>query len=220
MMNKHLRLAFINGFVMMFFALASISVSHAKDDSNKGFSDNKGFYVGAGVGQADQRDTCDDAIGSCDDDDLGWKVFAGYKFNKYLAIEGGSVDFGQADGDTFFLNVDTLEIVPGTLEIKVDGFFLSGMAEWPINNKFSVLVKLGMIYWDIEFDATDVADNLELIGDEDENGTDVFYGLGAQYKITDNLALRAEWERFNNIGDSEIGATDIDLISGGIVLQF
>ncbi len=207
---RNKRIYLLNALVMI-FALVMIAPN--------GFAqnDNNGFYVGASVGQADQKDACEDVLGSCDDD-LGWKVYAGYKFNQYFAIEGGAVDFGQSDADALFINVNTLAIVPGTLEVKIDGFFLSGLAEWPLTNNFSVLMKLGMIYWDIEFGITD--NNLELIGDEDENGTDIHFGFGAHYNITENIKLRAEWERFNNIGDSEIGTLDIDLISAGVVIQF
>jgi len=213
--NEYLRKSMVHTLVVSFLLFVGIPSSYAEND-------NKGFYVGAGVGQADHKDNCEEVFGSsCDEEDLGWKVFAGYKFNKHFAVEGGSVDFGHADADIPFINVNTLEIVVATLETKVDGFFLSSIVEWPIGDKFSVLTKLGVIYWDIEFKGSDLPGAGELIGDEDENGTDYFFGLGAQYKITENFFLRAEWERFNNIGESKIDlSTDIDLISGGIVLQF
>ncbi len=182
-------------------------------------NDNRGFYIGAGAGEAEQKDACDDAFGSCDDDDFAWKVFGGYKFNQYFGVEGGSVDFGQSEGDALFIDLSNSQIFQATQEVKIDGFFLSGLVAWPISDNFSVLAKLGMIYWDIEFDITD-ADNFALVGDEDENGTDVFFGLGAQYNFTPGFGVRAEWERFNNIGESEIGTSDIDLISGSMMLNF
>lgn len=192
-----------------------VSTSHAD-------SGDRGFLVGASAGYADHKDNCDEVFGqSCDEKDLGWKVFAGYRINKHFSLEAGSVDFGQAEAEVPFVNVNTLEVVVATLETKVDGYFLSGLAEWPINNKFSVLAKLGVIYWDIEFKGSGLPGNGELVGDEDENGTDFFYGFGAQYKLTENFALRAEWERFNNVGESGIDLeTDIDLFSSGFVMQF
>lgn len=155
------------GALLLFFTMTSVGVAQDK---------NKGFYLGVGAGQADQKDTCDDAFESCDDTDLGWKVFGGYKFNQYFGLETGAVDFGESEFDTPILNLDTLTIVPGALRAKVDGFFLTSLVEWPVNDKFSVLAKLGMIYWDVEFSITDTADNLELIGDEYKNGTDIFFG--------------------------------------------
>ncbi len=203
--------------MLMAAILLFIGVSTSHADGN-----DSGFLVGASAGHADQKDACDDTIDSCDDDDLGWKVFAGYKINKHLVVEVGSVDFGEAEFDTPIINLSVAppQIVPGAIKVEVDGFFLSGLTEWPVSDKFSVLAKLGMIYWDLEFSITDTADDLALIGDEDENGTDIFYGLGIQYKLTDKFSLRAEWERFNNIGSSETGTTDIDLFTAGGVMQF
>ena len=214
MVNKYHNKGILNALVILILLYSGATVSHAES--------NKGFYVGASAGYADHKDNCDEVFGlSCDEEDLGWKVFAGYKFNKYLAIEGGSVDFGQADADIPFINVVTLEVVEGTLETKVDGFFLSGLTELPLSDKFSVLAKIGIIYWDIEFNGSDLPNNGGLVDDEDENGTDMFFGFGAKYNITENFAFRVEWERYNNIGESGIDlSTDIDLISGGLVLQF
>ena len=211
--KQHLLNACAKLIVSLFLLIFFISNGQAEEKVS-------GFYLGAGVGHADQKDTCDDLFGSCDDTDVGWKVFGGYKFNRYFAVEGGSVDFGQSDLDSLFINVNTLEIVPGTLVVKIDGFFVSGLLEWPLGNSFSLFTKLGMIYWDIEFGVTDIVENDALVGDEDENGTDLFYGLGAQYNFTNQFGIRAEWEKFNNIGESEIGTTDIDLISGSLILKF
>ena len=56
-----------------------------------------GFYVGAGVGQS--KIEADDI--NFDEDDTGFKVFGGYQFNKYFAVELAYIDGGNADKSIF-----------------------------------------------------------------------------------------------------------------------
>ena len=44
-----------------------------------------------------------------------------------------------------------------------------------------------------------------IVGNTDDNGTDPTYGVGVQYRFTDNVALRGEYSRF------EVEDTDLDL---------
>src|SRR5262245_37366693 len=57
-----------------------------------------GFYAGGGFGQfnvnIDDIDDTDNAIGRLDDGDTSWKVFVGYRFNPYIALEAAYIDFG------------------------------------------------------------------------------------------------------------------------------
>ena len=68
------------------------SAAHAENE--------RGFYVGGGVGQfnvqIDDIDDTDDAIERLDDDDTSWKLFAGYRFNPYISLEAAYIDFGRA----------------------------------------------------------------------------------------------------------------------------
>jgi len=45
-------------------------------------------------------------------------------------------------------------------------------------------------------------------------------GVGGSFSITRNLAIRAEYERYFEVGTSNTGEGDIDLISIGIVFRF
>src|SRR4051812_3102838 len=70
-------------------------------------ADDTGWYVGANVGQS--RATIDNAritsglqaggLGTSsitnDDRDLAYKIYSGYQFNRYFALEGGYFDLGQ-----------------------------------------------------------------------------------------------------------------------------
>ena len=56
------------------------------------------WYVGGGLGAATGLDLCDAVTpgfvtnpGSCDESEFAAKVFGGYKFNKYVGLEGALV---------------------------------------------------------------------------------------------------------------------------------
>ena len=68
---------------------------------------DSGFYVGGGIGgatlEADVGDIDFGGLTSFDEDDTGFKVFAGYNFDLpvvNLGIEAGYVDFGAPEIDT------------------------------------------------------------------------------------------------------------------------
>jgi len=79
---------------------------------------DSGFYGGASIGQA-TIDACD-GVANCDDEDTGWKVFAGWELNPNVAFEAGLVDFGEISGS-----------VGGTeVSAEVDGWTLAAKGTW------------------------------------------------------------------------------------------
>ena len=142
---------------------------------------DKGFYAGAGVGQSFVDE------GSYDDEDTAFSVFGGYQFNKYFGLEAGYVDFGKIESDT---------VGP---DLEGDSAYLTAVGTLPITDKFSAYAKAGFHRWNLN-------DPLPLVtGKADDSGTDPTYGVGAQYRFNDKVALRGEYSRF------ETGDADVDL---------
>ena len=183
-------------------------------------------YVGGSVGQSDFKVDCDPGF-SCDTKDTGYKLFGGYGFTPYLAVEGAYVDLGKASesGSGTFL-VDTGKgVVPvtgtGTASLKASGFGLWGVGIAPFGNA-SVFAKLGVasIKAKGEICVTLTAPAVGSGCDSDsKTTTDIAWGVGAGYSFTPNLGARIEWERFRaKIPDGD--KFDIDLLSAGIVYRF
>lgn len=141
---------------------------------------DNGFYLGASVGQS-QVDTGDLGEVELDDDDLGYKVFAGYRFLTFLAVEGSYVDLGGPEDDSadgrYAADVEALDV------------FAVGMLPLGIADLF---VKAGMVSWDVEL----TSDLAELPDSVSEDGTDPVYGIGFQLRFS-SFALRAEVEYFD-----------------------
>ena len=79
-------------------------------------------------------------------------------------------------------------------------------------NCFSVLGKLGTIWWD--------AESTTNTGSQSDDDFDLSYGLGLQFTISERFLIRAEWERFNNVGIANAGRSDVDLWTAGLAFKF
>lgn len=171
---------------VLLLSLSSIAV--AGSDS--------GFYLGGSVGTADHdasfRDGDTDI--NFDDDDAGYKIFAGYNFGLVpfidLAVEGSYVDFGEAGS----------EILGGNANVSVTGWDAFGLAGIKLGT-LGLFAKAGAIAWDSETEV--LANKL------DDSGSDPAYGIGARFQIG-SLAVRAEYEVFDvdvaDIGYFSVGA--------------
>ncbi|WP_415898009.1 porin family protein [Neptuniibacter sp. QD72_48] len=153
------------------------------------------FYLGGGVGKTSVDYVEVTGATITDDSDTSWKFFAGYNFNKNFAVEFAYQDLGENSADV--LNVP----------VKIDGdaYSLALLGKLPVGEKAEVFAKLG--YARIDADA-DVANTTV-----SESESDVLYGLGANYSVTEKVDLRLEWERM----DFE---DEVDTVSLGVIYNF
>jgi len=146
---------------------------------------DSGFYLGSSLGQAsieaDGQTPSGDAF-DFNEDDAGYKLFAGYNFGIIplidLAVEGSYVDFGNPNGT----------LSDGTrIESDLAGWDAFGLAALTFG-PFSVFGKAGVIAWDSDVAIDDFKSS--------ESGSDPAYGLGAKLQFG-SLAVRAEYEYFD-----------------------
>lgn len=160
--------------------------------------DTGGFYLGAGVGGSQARNFCDDAgafAGACDEKDTAWKISAGYRFNRYVAVEAGYVNLGKISFD------GRVGATAFSGSARTDGVEFLAVGYIPLAEGFSLFGKLGTFVWDTRGSAAAGA----FVGGGKDNGTDVTYGLGLQYDFNRNLSARLEWQRYNNIDVDTFG---------------
>jgi hypothetical protein len=150
---------------------------------------DKGFYIGAGIGQANIEDQVDE-LEDIDDidfdaDDTGLKAFAGFRFNDYLGLEGAYIDYGNPS-DIF--DDDEVEADANALAGFVVGFL-------PITT-FDLFAKAGFASWDVDFDFGDI----DIL---DDDGTDFAWGVGGQFRLG-SAAFRLEYEDFQFADDASL----------------
>ncbi len=106
------------------------------------------------------------------------------------------------------------------------------MGRYPVTSQLDIFAKAGGFYWDIKTKASaSVSGNLEVFGvplsgsgsiSDSDSGISYVFGLGAEYDITENLSLRAEWERYGYGYDKNNIKTDgnVDFFSASVVYEF
>jgi len=122
-----------------------------------------GFYLGGSVGGA----TTDDKAQDIDESDTAWKIFAGYHFLQFFAVEGGYRDLGAPSKNN--------------VRVEPTGWDIAGLAGIPLGPVY-LFGKLGAIYWDADTN----------IGGSDD-GTGYEAGIGASIDLW-KIQLRGEVE--------------------------
>ncbi len=200
----------------LFFAVAG--AANAADDG--------GWYGGLNVGQSraeidDARITSNLLAGglrtssfSDDDRDFGYKVFGGYKFNRFFAVEGGYFDLGK-----FSFTANTVPL--GTLSgnIKLRGVNLDLVGILPITERFSAFGRAGVNYAEARDSFSSTGAVRVLNANPKERDTNYKFGGGLQFDFTRRLGMRLEAERYR-INDAVGNKGDVDLISLGLIYRF
>jgi len=157
-----------------------------------------GWYAGLGIGQSNYRDFAADSANTRSE---GWKVYGGYQFNKYLALEGG------------YVNLNDMRAINGPVvtTIATEAWALGAVLSYPVTDKISVMGKLGYAYMQGD---TRTKNGAALTVRTSQDDYEPNYGVGVSYKVFSNMDLRAEWERFDRSN------MDIDLITAGAVIKF
>lgn len=150
-------------------------------------------YAGAMLGQSHWRSACPGQA-DCDDEVAGLRVFGGYQISKIFAAEIGFDNLGAP------------------ANVKATAWELVGVAAWPLFNALSVYGKLGIYRGNAEGSGT-------LLGAKETNYGPT-YGIGAQFDIGRNLALRADWQAYPSLGGSTLPKMDVNLLSAGALWRF
>jgi OOP family OmpA-OmpF porin len=151
----------------------------------------RGWYIGGGVGnfnvEIDRFRDVDDALGRLNDDDTGWKVLAGYRFNRFVSLEGAYVDFGR-QSDTFDVGGSS-----GDFTAHLSGFSPQLIGTIPMG-PVELTGKVGVYFIDIDLDADiDNVDELDFDSNTSEENFMYGVGIGATFFERLNAKLEYEW---------------------------
>lgn len=182
------------GLVLSLTSLAA----HAQEPGVRLHMDS-GFYLGVGVGRSEARNFCSIG-GACDAKDMAWNLFAGYQINRHFAVEGGYVDFGEATTSGFVGGV------AGSLSSESTAFELLAVGLLPLSDTFSLYAKGGFFRYDSDGSGTG-----SLAGSSSDEGTELTFGLGAEYRFARTLAARLEWQRYLEVGSGIPGISNGDV---------
>ena len=155
------------------------------------FAENKGYWGGS-LGSTDY-----DSVGF--DNATGFQIRGGYQINEHLAVEGGYLYGGETDDDD------------GRYSWIIKGGAIQAALKLSTNISESVFgyVKGGMAIWNFEQDRSATTQGID-----DENGSDLFYGIGFGWNF--NEAGRAFIERQTISVESDSLDGDATTVSIGV----
>jgi len=187
-----------------------------------------GFYAGVAVGQSKATNVSEGDVNdflrqqgysnvstSADKKDSTYRLTGGYQFNQNVAIELLYTDIGNFGTRT--------TVTGGTVnaDYKAKGFGIDLVLSAPVTEQFSVFGRLGAIQAKTEasFSSTGVVGLNFLQGNKNKTGH--HFGLGLQYGLSKEIALRGEVERFRKLGDDSTGGElQADAINVGVIFRF
>ncbi|HSW06493.1 OmpA family protein [Aquabacterium sp.] len=149
-----------------------------------------------------------------DESSPAYKLFAGYQFNRYLALEGGYFNLGK-----FGFTSTTVPAGSLTGEIKLQGVNADVLGMLPLGERFALFGRVGAQYARARdnFSATGVVRVLNPSPSKSE--TNLKLGGGLQYELSRSVLMRAEAERYR-INDAVGNHGHVNVVSLSLVFPF
>jgi OOP family OmpA-OmpF porin len=164
-----------------------------------------------------------------DDSDSAWKIFGGYQFNQYLGAELTYIDLGENTAESEAVGIFDIGFggFPGGIGVKFTGetqaLIVDAVGRYDFNSRFGIFGKAGAYHARSELKATvtfsDPSGSSSGSDSIDDNNVGIHFGVGAQFNFTENVAVRAEWERLSDV-ELEDAESDIDVMSISAVYKF
>ncbi|WP_213995189.1 OmpA family protein [Arsukibacterium sp.] len=144
----------------------------------------------------------------------GYKIYLGYQFGRYLALEGGFFDLGA-----FGFQAATEPETQFGGNLKLQGWNLDVVGILPFTDRFSAFGRIGVTQNDTKtrFSSNGLISTARY--NQQDNDTQHKFGLGLQYDISAAFTVRLEAERYR-VDDLVGNDGDIDLYSLGLVYRF
>jgi len=159
----------------------------------------QGWYAGASAGYAQNKVSGINFIPGTTQksSDTGFKIFGGYQFSPIWAVELEAVNFGKFQANSASLNS----------RVKASALGASVIGSYPFSNEFSVFGKLGAAakFTDVDERGTTTGAGASTYSQKTTSGN-VLAGVGAEYQLSKQFNLRAEYEYFGKTSVGNNGA--------------
>lgn len=142
-----------------------------------------------------------------DDKSLAFRV--GYKYTDYLTFELAKHDHGSVtnkveliystqlpgspDGNPCCLGPDHDTVVTAIVPIEIDSLRLGVKGQWQLLSNVSINARVGIARWEFGTFSPKHLTVFSSRRNEDVSGNDFYYGVGAEYRFTENFYLGVEY---------------------------
>ena len=177
---------------LLLFGLSITSTMFASERSDREGRIYVGF-VGAGAGYF--RISNDDLLnedGALKGYGGAWQGYVGFDASRTLAFEAVYTDFGK--------------VSDGRASTELTAVSVSMLLHLPLSESAAPYGKVGMMLWDRKRSFGSLS--------ADDEGDDVFFGLGMRFSRGSNVDTRFEYERL------AVGDTNVDMVSVKVQIRF
>jgi len=154
-----------------------------------------------------------------DDEGTSWTVTAGYRINRYLAVEAGYVNLGTLSSTH---TIARPAIFGGgtfnfSRELQTEGPTLTAFGVLPLSDSWQLFARVGMLFADSDL-RTSVDGSSSFASSFDSDATTL--GAGAQYDWGGHWSGRLEFQRTQDLGGDDVAnSADVDSISLGFLYR-
>jgi OmpA-OmpF porin, OOP family len=150
-----------------------------------------------------------------DRSETGFKLFAGYRFNTYLAAEAGYAVVGDFNFSSFVAPAGRVSIT--SMEPKA--WSLDAIGHLPLPHGFSLFARAGLIRTETKVNVQGTGTAVVPRRSFKDSGVGYHAGLGVGFDFHKNVGARVEWERYR-ASDGITDKADVDLLSWGVRVRF
>lgn len=183
---------------MTWFAALALALiaSSASAQAKRATDTDEGAYVGAAFGASRHQLKKSDfgPVGGVsptfDGSDRAAKIFGGYRLGPYLSIEAQYLDLGKSTAKYAGTAGTAKE------DYRIHALSLAAVGSLPISDSVSLFAKAGPAAATAKSDVSSAA--LGVSGSS--RRTVLLAGIGATVRLSQNLEVRAEYERLGQVG--------------------
>ncbi|MES2673587.1 MAG: porin family protein [Pseudomonadota bacterium] len=135
---------------------------------------------------------------SFDNDSNGYGFRAGYQIGQHFAVELTHQLYGEYTNS--FLD-DFDDRIRETIEAKATSVGVKGIL--PMSDSFSIVGRLGLANWDLDLSSTDSSNPGEVFKLK-EDGQDLYYSIGAEFKINEKFFAGIEYSILTMSWDDKV----------------
>jgi len=202
---------------VVFTALAAVSGGVGAQSAEKVSGPKTPWYGGAGISINYTKipdETIDGAnadlmaaygattlVTDRDEQSTGLKFFLGYRLNQNFAVEAGYAALGESKANSDFrTGAPSVSVGSFNLKYKMTAPFIDAVGILPLGDRWSLLGRIGVAYTRTSVDID--AQPLTLVianSEKSESKIREKLGVGADYRLSPQVSIRAEWERYKGL---------------------